>query len=229
MTHLKSLFSVAAICALAAGISVFAEENNQGAPVGAAKNVSKAEQITDAQQAGQSAPSATQDMQDQAAKKDAAGATASTNASPADLAVLKRLHQINQAEIKIGNLAEDKGTQDRIKDYGKELVKDHTSAEARIAKLADKLKLDDSQWMVELTPKQKDDYAKLESLDGAKFDQRFSSKMEQGHQEAISFVQKSLKNAKSPELKELLTELMPKLKHHREMARDLKAKGNYSA
>ena len=70
------------------------------------------------------------------------------------------LHQVNQAEINAGKLAQQQGTSQDVKDYGRMLVEDHTKADQTLTDVAKKahLNLDKSV----LVP---DDTEKLQTVD----------------------------------------------------------------
>src|SRR5438045_2856339 len=56
--------------------------------------------------------------------------------------VLNGLHRLNQAEIAVGKLAEDRAQSDQVKDYAKHLVNDHTDADSKVMYLAKKHKIE---------------------------------------------------------------------------------------
>lgn len=72
---------------------------------------------------------------------DAMGASATGGLKPDELESLRKLHESNQKEIAMGTLAADKGTDAKVKAYGKRLVSDHTAADKKVAALLKKKKL----------------------------------------------------------------------------------------
>src|ERR1700693_1285169 len=54
--------------------------------------------------------------------------------SPAD--VLSQIHATDEAEMKVGRLAEKKGSTEYVRKYGKELARDHSAADRKVIALA---------------------------------------------------------------------------------------------
>jgi putative membrane protein len=143
------------------------------------------------------------------------------NASPQMM--LQALHMANLEEIKMGKLAQDKGT-DRVKSYAKTLQDDHSSADQQVKDLAQK-----KGWTLNDTPKnekmqhhQQEMMDRLNNLKGPQFDRSFANMMANGHQRLIHMAQNWSQNAKDPEVKSLLDQMMPKLQQHEQMAEQLK-------
>jgi predicted outer membrane protein len=144
------------------------------------------------------------------------------NASPQMM--LQALHMANLEEIKMGKLAEDKGS-DRVKTYAKTLEQDHSMADQKVKDLAQK-----KGWTLNDTPKnekmqhhQEAMQQKLEGLSGPQFDRTFANMMANGHQRLIHMAQNWSQNAKDQDVRSLLDQMMPKLQQHQQMAEQLKA------
>ena len=60
---------------------------------------------------------------------------------PATADVLNKLHASDQKEIEAGKTAEKQGQSKEVRDYGKMLVKDHTTADQKVTSLAKKEKI----------------------------------------------------------------------------------------
>jgi putative membrane protein len=72
--------------------------------------------------------------------KDSAQMTTSVTPTPLnDTTLLSRMHATNQMEIRLGQLAQRNGASATVKQYGARLVRDHSSADARVTALAKKL------------------------------------------------------------------------------------------
>ncbi|HEY5678413.1 MAG TPA: DUF4142 domain-containing protein [Myxococcales bacterium] len=143
------------------------------------------------------------------------------NASPQMM--LQALHMANQEEIKMGKLAEDKGT-DRVKSYAKTLQDDHSAADRQVKDLAQK-----KGWTLSDTPRnermqhhQQAMMDRLDHLQGSQFDRTFANRMVNGHQRLIRMARNWSQNANDPEVKGLLDQMMPKLQQHEQMAEQLR-------
>jgi len=129
---------------------------------------------------------------------------------------IKEAIQGNLAEVQVGQLAQQKGSIQGVRDFGAMLVKDHQLANEKATGVAQHLSI---------TPpdkpglKQKEVYDKLARLSGAKFDREFTESMVKDHQEDIAKYQKEaqLTSAAGDYAKQTL----PKLHEHLKMAEEL--------
>jgi putative membrane protein len=64
---------------------------------------------------------------------------------------------------------------------------------------------------------------KLKSLKGADFSSRYDDDQVSGHKDAVSLFERYSKSGDSPKLKDWAGKTLPTLRHHLEMAQDLKA------
>ncbi len=133
------------------------------------------------------------------------------------------MHDHNQLETRLGQLAEQKAQNQQVRDFGKMMVQDHQQADQQLQQVAKQQK-----WTLtgfkpqdarERTMKQYNDAleAKLEQLDGAAFDQAYMAAMVEGHDEAIAKATLAQQQYKG-ELARVMGELAPKLTQHREHA-----------
>jgi putative membrane protein len=152
------------------------------------------------------------------------GAPAGT---PADL--LSQLHETDQAEPEVGRLAEQKGSTADVRDYGKALALDHSNADRQVTALARELNVQLSppaKPSSDLEKKQNHDGAVKEMLanvSGNTFDRDFLEAMSKDHQGDIAKLTDAMNSTSDPKIKNLIAELLPKLKHHQEMAEKLLA------
>jgi putative membrane protein len=130
--------------------------------------------------------------------------------------VLSKLHESNQKEIQAGKVAQEKGQSKGVKDYGKMLVTDHTAADKKVTALA-------KQEKIELPATAPKDSAleDVEKKSGAEFDHAFAQAMLDDHKKDVEMARDALDNTKDPKLKKLLTQLVPKLEQHQQMAQKL--------
>jgi putative membrane protein len=129
---------------------------------------------------------------------------------------IKEAIQGNLAEVQVGQLAQEKGAIQGVRDFGAMLAKDHQMANEKATQVAQHLSV---------TPpdkpglKQKALYDKLSRLSGAQFDREFTKSMVKDHQDDIARYQKEsqLNGAVADYAKETL----PKLHEHLKMAEEL--------
>ena len=137
------------------------------------------------------------------------------NNAETDATFFMKAAEINMEEIKLGKLAQQKGTMSHVKELGKMMVTDHTQAMAGLNTLA-KTK------MINLptTEGQKimDAYKMLSEKKGKDFDKAYSDMMVNGHKEAIALFEKTNSDTKDADVKKMTTTMIPKLKTHLEEA-----------
>ena len=156
-----------------------------------------------------------------------------------DAEVLQKLHHINQEEIKVGNLAQQKGASTVATDFGSTLVRDHTKADQDVTELASKMKVDltamakmhdenhaEHQAKKEVKENKMD---QLQKMSGKDFDRAFAQMMVNGHRHAIEMVKDARSTVQSVELKSLIERLLPTLQNHEDMANDILNKAGNTA
>lgn len=139
--------------------------------------------------------------------------------SAADLTVLQKLHDANQMEIQMGQLAQAKGVSKGVKAFGKQLVHDHTRADERIAAFLKMRGLDVTALAV--TTSADPAHALTADKGGGAFDASFAAQMVKDHQKSVDLVQSAARNTADPQLKALCDELLPTLQKHKETAQGL--------
>jgi putative membrane protein len=116
----------------------------------------------------------------------------------------------NLAAIQMGRLAMQRGTSDRIKAIGRDLVDTHTQLQDRMRQAAreeDNIILP----LPQMTADQKSDYDRLARLSGFAFDQAFLAILIKNQDETIrSFNQQAL-NGKDTALRDLANDTLPLL------------------
>jgi putative membrane protein len=123
------------------------------------------------------------------------------------------------AEIKLGQLAQQKGESEGVREFGKMLEEDHSKAGKKTAELAKDL---DVIPPAQPSAEQMAKYAELERLSGAEFDHAFAAEMVKGHQEAIAMYEKEAQSGSSKAAK-LAQDTLPTLRHHLEVAQGLQS------
>ena len=152
-----------------------------------------------------------------------AGASQSHAADATGQKFIKEAIQGNLAEVKVGQLAQDKGSSQGVKDFGAALVKDHGMANQNATQAAQQMSVTppDKPGM-----KQTAVYTKLSALSGEHFDRQFIKDMVKDHQEDIAKYQKEA--GRSGPAADYAKQTLPKLREHLKMAQDLE-KGEHVA
>lgn len=127
--------------------------------------------------------------------------------------------QTDMVEANLGQLAQQSGDQQAVKDYGQMLTTDHTQdyqnlqAAAQQANLTVPTAID-----AEHNKKMIDPFQKLK---GAAFDKKYGMEMVEGHAKAIEIYKKEAENAQNPSIKSYAEAALPVLEKHLAAAKDL--------
>lgn len=138
-------------------------------------------------------------------------------AAQSDQHFLKESIQGNLAEVDVGNLAQQKGQSQGVKDFGATLAKDHAAANEKAEKAASTLGVSPPS---EPSAKQKALYKKLSALSGEQFDKEFVRSMVKDHQEDIAKYEKE-SNSGSGAAADYAKAILPDLHKHLDMAEHL--------
>jgi putative membrane protein len=134
--------------------------------------------------------------------------------------VLNDLHKSNLKEIHMGEMAQQKGTMDETRDFGKTLVSDHQSADDKVQQVAQK------EGITLETPKKgfvdKLAMKNVSSAKGNEFDRSFAKSMVKDHEGDVKKMQDALKDTTLPQdVRDLVSDVLPTLQKHLELAQKL--------
>jgi putative membrane protein len=123
------------------------------------------------------------------------------------------------AEVKLGQLAVDKGNSDVVKTFGQKMVDDHSKANSELQAVAGK-----SNITLPTTPSAADQaaYDRLSKLSGAAFDRAYARNMVQDHIHDVAAFKQEANYGKDPAIKAFASATLPTLTDHLKMARDMK-------
>jgi len=150
-----------------------------------------------------------------------ADATKGTKLSSSDASFVKEAAQGGMTEVQLGKLAQTKGSDEAVKDFGKKMEQDHSKANEELKKIASDKGL---QLTSELDKKHQSKIDKLEKLSGAKFDKDFMAAMVSDHKDTIKKFESTSEKAKDAELKKFASQTLPTLKSHLQLAESVNTK-----
>jgi putative membrane protein len=139
-------------------------------------------------------------------------------------ALLERLHQANQTEVKLGRLAAQNAQSPEVKTYGDTLVKDHGAADEKVLAYAKKkgLTLAEPKPLDEVERKSmaagKAMEEKLQVLKGQPFDACFMADMVGDHDADLGKLTAAQQSLTDAGLKPLLQEMSQTVRRHRQDA-----------
>lgn len=161
------------------------------------------------------------------AHQDAAPPARSSSVSDTQFA--KKAAEGGIAEIKFGQLAQEKGTAASVKKFGARMVEDHS-------KVGDELKQVATQEKItlpnDMNSKDKAMYEMLSKLSGAAFDRAYARNMVKDHEEDIAEFRKEADAGHNPAVKDFAMQNLPTLEDHLKEAKEMRqnvAPGNPGA
>jgi putative membrane protein len=121
-------------------------------------------------------------------------------------------------EVKLGQIAQQKAHNQRVKDFAAMMVRDHTAADNKLETLANSknVTLPDS-----LSEDSQDDVQKLNKKSGTDFDEAYMDMMVKGHKKTVNAMQSELKDVKNPDLKQWISNTLPTVQMHLDSAQSI--------
>jgi len=136
--------------------------------------------------------------------------------SEKDAAFMVEAAGINLEEIKLGELAQERGTIADVKDLGKMMVDEHTKAQNNLQTLADSKSI---SLPASLTEDGQDAWDKLSDKTGKDFDKEYCDMMVDGHEKAIKKFEKASTDSDDPDIRNMASNMLPSLRTHLEHAK----------
>ena len=124
----------------------------------------------------------------------------------------------NLAEVRMGELAQQRGKSNEAREFGKQLVSDHKMALEKTSQLAKELGV---RVPTEPSAEASKAYEMLSKLSGEQFDRMFAMHMVMDHQKDIAEYRAQTKDASEPEIASLAKETLPTLEKHLAAAQSL--------
>jgi putative membrane protein len=121
------------------------------------------------------------------------------------------------AEVNLGKLAETKGSTTRVKNFGKQMVADHTLTNSKLKAAAEKSQL---TLPTTVTDSQKATYNELSKLSGIAFDRKYAAEMVEGHARAVDAIDEESRLGTGV-LKQWAEKTIPVVKNHSAIAKQL--------
>jgi putative membrane protein len=121
-------------------------------------------------------------------------------------------------EVELGQLAKTNASSPKVKEFGQQMVTDHSKANDELKALAASKNITIPTAPGEKHQKHIDD---LKSKKGADFDKAYMSMMVDDHKEDVSKFDDEANKGKDAEIKSFASRTVPTLRHHLEMAQSI--------
>jgi len=135
--------------------------------------------------------------------------------SSADASFVKEASAGGLMETELGKLAQTKALDDKVKEFGKRMERDHSKAHSELMKIASGKGIQPSSGL-DRTHKSKVD--KLSKLSGADFDREYMQSMIGDHKEVIKTFQRQSEKGSDQDLRKFASQTLPTLKEHLQLA-----------
>jgi putative membrane protein len=137
-----------------------------------------------------------------------------------DKAFVKKAAEETVTEVELGKLAQEKGSSDAVKQFGKRMVEDHARTSQDLSTAAAKVNVEVPS---EMTRGGKKTHDKLAKLSGADFDRAYAKLMLNDQKNKVETFTQEARLGRVPEVKDFAVKTMPTLQEHRQMAEQLEA------
>jgi putative membrane protein len=145
-------------------------------------------------------------------------AATKSRAAMVDAHFAKEAAQGGMAEVKLGQLAEEKGSNDSVKSFGKRMVGDHSKADDKLKEVASRESI---TLPTDISAKDQATYDRLSKLNGAAFDRAYARDMVKDHETDVAAFQKEANAGKNDSLKSFASETLPTLQDHLKQAKEM--------
>jgi putative membrane protein len=140
---------------------------------------------------------------------------------PTGKAFIDKAAEINLGEVELGKLAEQKGNNAAVKDFGKRMIQDHSQAEQELDQLA---KREGVTLPSQPGPEAASLQQQLSSVSGEQFDQIYVQHMLAGHKGAVATFENEIEHGRNPAIKAYAEKVLPVIQDHIRIAEDLAGK-----
>lgn len=124
-------------------------------------------------------------------------------------------------EVQLGQIAQQKATNQRVKDFGAMMVKDHSAANDELKKLASSKNI---TLPTSVSNEQQKDIDDLNKKTGADFDKAYMKMMVNDHEKDIKDFEKAGNNLKDADVKSFAMKTLPTLQKHLDSAKAITGK-----
>jgi len=124
------------------------------------------------------------------------------------------------AEVKFGELAQEKASDPAVKAFGKRMVDDHTKAGEQLKEVA---QTENMTLPSDMKAVDKAHYDRLSKLSGSEFDRAYMQMMVKDHEEDVAEFKKEAASGKNAAMKNFAAQTLPNLEDHLKEAREIAA------
>ena len=146
--------------------------------------------------------------------------SASKHPAMSDEVFVRNAAEGSMAEVKLGQLAEERAQAPEVKNFGKRMVEEHGKALDEIKQLGSQ---EGINMPTDISHKDAVTYDRLSKLSGPEFDRAYSQEMVKDHQKDISEFKQGENSAQKPAVKQFAQKTLGTLQSHLELAQHMQA------
>ncbi|MEG4171012.1 MULTISPECIES: DUF4142 domain-containing protein [unclassified Microcoleus] len=150
----------------------------------------------------------------------AGGETSPNSLSSRDRTFVMQAGQLSMLEVDLGRLAVQRGSSAGVKQYGQEMVEEHTRANQELMQLVMQKQV---ELPTEMSTQNTGLMDRLSRLSGTSFDTAYKQAMIESHNQAIALFQAQSQQGQDPDLKAWATQKLPNLQAHLQMVNQMLA------
>ena len=135
----------------------------------------------------------------------------------ADSDFVKKAASGGMLEVRLGELAQNKGANVAVRRFGARMVRDHTKANGQLAAALTGEGITPPRVMLN---KHIETFNHLAKLSGAEFDRAYMKHMVEDHKEDVALFEKEAKDGKDAKVKAFAEKTLPTLKGHLKLAEE---------
>jgi putative membrane protein len=136
----------------------------------------------------------------------------------ADEQFAKEAAQGGMAEVALGQMAEEHGSNPDVKAFAQRMIVQHSRANDQLKQVAAKAGIPLPN---EIAPKDHSTQERLAKLTATEFDREYAKMMVEDHQKDLAAFQREAAGGKNQDLKSFASESLPMLRQHLNQAREL--------
>jgi putative membrane protein len=133
---------------------------------------------------------------------------------------VKKTAENAATDIELGKLAQEKGSSDAVKEFGKRIVEDHEKTHRQLQQAAARVNVEVPS---ELPKKAKKAQDKLSKLSGPEFDRTYAKMMLSQQKDDLEAFNREAQDGRIPEVKQFAAQNLPKIQQRQQMAQQLEA------
>jgi putative membrane protein len=150
------------------------------------------------------------------------GASAADRSSgTADHEFIEHAASGGMMEVELGRLAQTRAASPRVKEFGQRMVDDHGRANAELKEVAKKASM---SLPTTMNARDREEAARLASLQGAAFDRAYMQAMLKDHREDVAGFRQEANDGTDPVVRDFARRTLPVLESHLTLAQDVSAR-----